>query len=178
MTCTLSSPAQVPWCYTLRKTIGNRLFILKSRFKKIFGFRISRKRKKGTHFFRKRERVPSGFWKTWQDTLSLSKREPALFEKNEIYCSAFLVFFKKGLLNGPVVCASKKLEAAACASEKVEEVRICGNRNRQYNRQCNSLSILKSRFKKIFGFRISRKHKKGTRFFRKRERVLPGFGKT
>ena len=84
---TLSSPA-VPWSYTLRKTIGNRLFILKSRFKKIFGFRISRKHKKGTHFFRKRERVLPGFWKTWGGTLSLSEREPALFEKNEIYCSA------------------------------------------------------------------------------------------
>ena len=88
MTRTFSSPAQVPWSYTLRKTIGNRLFILKSRLKKIFGFRISRKRKKGTHFFRKRQRVLPGFWKPWGDTLSLSEREPALFEKNEIYCSA------------------------------------------------------------------------------------------
>ena len=85
---TLSSPA-VPWSYTLRKTIGNRLFISKSRFKKTkSGFRISRKRKKGTHFFRKRQRVLPGFWKPWGDTLSLSEREPALFEKNEIYCSA------------------------------------------------------------------------------------------
>ncbi len=68
---------------------------MKSRFQKIFGFRISRKHKKGTHFFRKRERVLPGFRKTWGGTLSLSEREPALFEKKEIYCSAFLVFFSK-----------------------------------------------------------------------------------